>query len=87
MGVHSNDVKNEREAERHELLALTKRDRSKAKGLLEQNEVREVIDAEWKRELQVMMMLGIKAEIQVLGNATKLDQYLDGKLTDQYHDG
>lgn len=38
------------------------------------------VDDEWKRELQVMLMLNIKVEIQILGNGEKLVRWLDEKL-------
>lgn len=49
------------------LLRLSARDRCKASGMLE----REVFaehgpEAEWRREVQVMLMLNLKAEIQLI---------------------
>lgn len=38
-------------------------------------------DKEWKRELQVMLMLGLKAEMEVLGNRNKgLEAWVERKL-------
>lgn len=61
------------------LLNLTKRDRGVALGMLG----REGLDEEWKREVRVMLMLGVKAEIQVLSERIGgLERWLDGKLAD-----
>lgn len=38
------------------------------------------VEEEWRRELQIMLMVNVKAEIQVLGNGEKLGEWLDGKL-------
>jgi meiotic recombination protein SPO11 len=37
-------------------------------------------DEEWKRELRIMLMLNIKAEIQILGSGGALGDWLDKKL-------
>ena len=54
------------------LLALTDRDRRKASKMLEWDHVGGV-DGErsWRRELQLMLMLGYKAEIQALDETTR----------------
>lgn len=57
------------------------RERNKARGLLAQKKSDEVADSLWKRELQTMIVLGYKAEIQIMGNAIQLEEYLDKKLT------
>lgn len=62
------------------LLGLTARDRRIAMKMLEKNVADAEMDVEWKRELQVMLMLNIKAEIQILGNGDKLGEWLNGKL-------
>ncbi|TVY31925.1 Meiotic recombination protein, partial [Lachnellula occidentalis] len=62
------------------LLKLTKRDRRIAIKMLEKADGH--VDVEWKRELRIMLMLNVKAEIQVLGNAEALGSWLDGKLLD-----
>ncbi|TVY82608.1 Meiotic recombination protein rec12 [Lachnellula suecica] len=59
------------------LLKLTARDRRIAVKMLERE-----MEEEWRRELQVMLMLDVKAEIQVLGNGERLGEWLDGKLLD-----
>jgi len=67
------------------LLSLTKRDRRMAEKILgrqqETSEIRQS-DVDYRRELQVMLMLNLKAEIQILGNGEKLGQWLDEKLSD-----
>ena len=37
-------------------------------------------EKEWRRELQVMLMLNVKAEIQILSSGEGLERWLDGKL-------
>lgn len=51
------------------VLRLSARDRKKAVKMLEKSEcLREGGgEGEWRRELQVMLMLGVKAEMEVLG--------------------
>lgn len=63
------------------LLTLTKRDRRIATLMLGRGTERSVEeDEDWRRELQVMLMLNVKAEIQILGSGEKLGEWLDGKL-------
>jgi len=51
------------------LLPLTMRDRKKAIKMLEWPRLDEVgQEKEWRRELQVMLMLGVKAEMEVLAD-------------------
>lgn len=62
------------------LLPLTKRDRSIAKKMLTRQHI-SMEDQEWKRELQLMLMLSTKAEIQILGDGDELGIWLDRKLS------
>lgn len=62
------------------LLTLSKRDRNIAKKMLARQDAEER-DHEWRKELQTMLMLNMKAEIQILGNEEKLGEWLDGKLS------
>lgn len=40
-------------------------------------------ESEWRRELQVMLMLNVKAEIQILSSGEGgLERWLDAKLLD-----
>lgn len=49
------------------LLQLSKRDRHKARKMLESQQFTQSgEDVEWRRELQVMLMLNLKAEVQLL---------------------
>ncbi|KAL7823658.1 Spo11/DNA topoisomerase VI subunit A [Trichoderma gracile] len=67
---------------RDPISALSVRDRKLAVGMLEKlRETRDDPDAiELQRELQVMLMMGIKAEIQWLDEAGNLTEWLDVKL-------
>lgn len=60
------------------LLKLSQRDRRIALRMLEKSvaEGRE----EWVRELQVMLIMNVKAEIQILGSGEELGEWLDWKL-------
>jgi len=73
LGVRSCDFLQEEDAQG--LLKLTARDRRIAVKMLEKD-----VEEEWRRELQIMLMVNVKAEIQVLGNGEKLGEWLDGKL-------
>ena len=66
------------------LLRLTARDRRKAVKMLEKEVFAdEGPETEWRRELQVMLMLDVKAEIQLLsGREGGLEAWLEGKLLD-----
>lgn len=51
------------------LLQLTMRDRKKAMKMLERPLLdEEAEEKEWRRELQVMLMLGVKAEMEILAD-------------------
>ncbi|KAK2623907.1 hypothetical protein QTJ16_006541 [Diplocarpon rosae] len=65
------------------LLKLSVRDRRIASKMLEKaNGEDNGVDDEMKRELQVMLVLNFKAEIQILGNGEKLGEWLDRRLLD-----
>lgn len=64
------------------LLKLTQRDRRIAGKMLEKSMFEEDGKGEWRRELQIMLALNLKAEIQILGNGERLGAWLDGKLKD-----
>ena len=63
-------------------MKLTSRDRKKAvkmleKGLFEENGR----EREWRHELQVMLMLGVKAEMEILAERDGgVEGWVDGKL-------
>ena len=68
-------------ADEEGLLCLTQRDRQKARKMLEWQGVRG--EVEWMRELQTMLMLNIKFEIQLLcAKEGGLERWLDRKLAD-----
>jgi meiotic recombination protein SPO11 len=73
LGVRSCDFSREEDVQG--LLKLMARDRRIAVRMLEKG-----VEEEWGRELQVMLMLNVKAEIQVLGNGERLGEWLDEKL-------
>ena len=64
------------------LLKLTSRDRRIATRMLEKDALGEGgRDLEWRREFQVMLMLNIKAEIQILSSGEGgLENWLDCRL-------
>ncbi|RKF57914.1 Meiotic recombination protein SPO11 [Golovinomyces cichoracearum] len=57
------------------LQSLSGRDRRLASAMIERAK-----DREWKSELQIMLMLNLKAEIQILGGADLLCRWLDFNL-------
>lgn len=71
----------ERDAQEQGLLRLSRRDRRRAIGMLEHENLQQDCEADWRRELQVMLMLNIKAEIQILNNSRSLTDYLDRQLS------
>lgn len=66
------------------LLRLSLRDRKKATGLLKRDILQEDdgrLETEWRRELQVMLMLGYKAEMELLEEREGgLEAWLQRKL-------
>lgn len=66
------------------MLKLTARDRRIATRMLAKEDVfgEEGIEPEWRHEVQTMLMLNVKAEIQILGNGEALGNWLDGRLMD-----
>lgn len=64
------------------LLRLSLRDRRRAVGMMKKNNLKKSgQDKEWRRELQVMLMLGLKAEMELLGNRKKgLEAWVEQKL-------
>ncbi len=80
LGVRSRDFL-QSQAEIQRLLKLTSRDRRIAMKMLENNVFGEYArEQEWRRELQTMLMLNVKAEIQILGNEEKLRIWLNVQL-------
>ena len=69
LGIQSRDIlAGSGQGEYYGLLRLSARDRKKAADMLERSEVLQEggKEEEWRRELQVMLMLNVKAEMEVL---------------------
>jgi meiotic recombination protein SPO11 len=77
LGVRSCDFL-EIEGDVQGMLRLTARDRKITLKLLE----KQLSDGDWRRELQIMLMLNLKVEIQILGGGEALGEWLDSKLLD-----
>ncbi|OWP04320.1 hypothetical protein B2J93_9388 [Marssonina coronariae] len=82
LGVQSHDFVEQDEGVQG-LLKMSARDRRIARKMLERASGEHAgVEEEWMRELQVMLMLNVKAEIQILGNGEKLGEWLDSRLLD-----
>jgi meiotic recombination protein SPO11 len=82
LGVKSNDFLDiEDRIEPHGLLRLTARDRRLAKHLLDREVLQEDgPEKEWRREVQVMLILNVKAEIQIMSNGGSFTNWLTQKI-------
>ncbi|KAH0565874.1 hypothetical protein GP486_000731 [Trichoglossum hirsutum] len=80
LGVKSTDLLESNAGEAQGLLSLTARDRRKAVKMLGSEVFTE--DAEWRREMQVMLFLNIKAEVQVMSEFRRmgLERWIEGKV-------
>ncbi|KAI9725007.1 MAG: hypothetical protein M1812_000283 [Candelaria pacifica] len=90
IGVRSSDLNSEsKTSEEQQLLKLTARDRKKAAKMLETKIIAEEgLEAEWRGELQVMLMLNVKAETQILSEREGgLETWLDDKLRERESTG
>ncbi|KAL8829429.1 MAG: hypothetical protein Q9191_002020 [Dirinaria sp. TL-2023a] len=69
------------------LLRLSYRDRKKAMKILENPQLSEgAAEKEWRRELQVMLMLGVKAEMEIMSDrADGLERWVDERLLEELH--
>lgn len=54
-----------------------------ATQMLEKDIFQEDSEPEWRRELQIMILLNMKAEIQIMNNRQSLEKYLDTQLNDR----
>ena len=80
LGVRSSDIMYSK-GSGPGLMKLTARDQRIGMRMLERHTFHENGEnAEWRRELQVMLMLHVKAEIQSLGSGEKLNDWVDEKL-------
>ena len=70
------------------LLRLSSRDRRKAMKMLEKSQVSEGgTEPQWRRELQVMLMLGVKAEMEIMTETVDgLEGWADKRLVEELHD-
>jgi meiotic recombination protein SPO11 len=80
LGITSDVIRDIHRDKNEAWLRLTPRDRRKALKMLENPVCQEEVEASWRRELQVMLMLNIKAEIQILGEYSNLEDYLSSEL-------
>lgn len=82
LGVRSSDVVQD-ENDKTGLLKLSARDRRIAIRMLEKDIFEEGgREDEWRRELQVMLVLNRKAEIQILSSGEGLECWLNVELVD-----
>ena len=84
LGLQSNDLPhNEPTADDSGLLTLTHRDRTKAIQMLGTPVFTEEGETEWRTELQIMLILDMKAEIQILDQREGgLETWLKAKIKD-----
>lgn len=63
------------------ILTLTKRDRRLARSMLATNPAFEgSVHSDWRRELQCMLFLNVKAEIQILGGGESLGKWVETRI-------
>ena len=63
------------------ILCLTKRDRRLGRSMLTRHPaMEEGVNAEWRREVQCMLFLNVKAEIQVLGGGESLGRWVERNI-------
>ena len=74
LGVRSRDIRDNLVGDEAGLLKLTARDRKRAIGMLERNEAHHTVEGEdeWRREMQIMLMLGVKAEMEILERKARM---------------
>jgi len=81
LGIRSCEITQDHDSSQAHL-KMTHRDRRVATRMLEkQTSLEYGHEDEWQRELQVMLMMNSKAEIQILGNGAGLESWLDMKLS------
>jgi len=83
LGLKSSDLDIPREIDNDTgLLRLTGRDRRIATKMLQRPLFAQEAEMEWRRELQTMLMLNMKAEIQLLsGRPGGLKDWLESKIS------
>jgi meiotic recombination protein SPO11 len=66
------------------ILSLTKRDRRVGMSMLATHPaLAEGVHADWRREMQCMLFLNMKAEIQILGGGESLGRWVDQGIGDR----
>ncbi len=83
LGIRSSDLllySQETQGESQGLLDLTLRDRRLAVRMLEKAVFQAGVETEWRRELQVMLILNMKAEIQIMSNGNGFEAWLSSKI-------
>ena len=72
MGLRNRDITDEDHTHRNQgLMTLTLRDRHKARKMLAWEQHASLAQAaQWRRELQVMLMLNLKAEMQIVDSGS-----------------
>ena len=90
MGIRSKDALERRTGEEcNRLLRLSARDRKKAVKMLENSEwLRDGGgEGEWRREVQVMLMVGVKAEMEALGERVGgVEGWVEERLLEERRD-
>ena len=72
------------EPEKPGRLPLSNRDRNMARKMLEKPAMRESGEGEWRREVQVMMMMGFKAEMEMMdGREGGIAKWTENRLMDE----
>ncbi|KAL6722216.1 endodeoxyribonuclease [Lecanora helva] len=89
LGIRSADlITGDVNAEINGLLRLSSRDRQTAKKMLENSAVfrEDGLEGGWRRELQLMLMLNVKAEMEMLGERDGgVVGWVEGKLAEHGH--
>lgn len=84
LGIRSHDIVSSNSG----IMKLSSRDRMTARRMLGKDICGEgEKDEEWRMELQRMLFLNAKAEIQILGSGSNLEAWLDRKLRTTLDDG
>lgn len=77
----SNTSEDDEQSEVSGILSMSLRDRRLASSMLASNPAfSEDTHPDWRRELQCMLFLNIKAEIQILGGAESLGDWVDERI-------
>ena len=87
LGIQSGDLTDDHghENARQGLLPMSASDRKRARDILKKNAMAETeMEVKWMQEVRVMLMLSMKAEIEMLNERREgLEGWLEGKLMGQ----